>query len=221
MMNERAAFLKAIFAEPRDDTARLVYADWLQENGYLHYAEFIRLQIKRERTRGGWLEREYGRRERQLLSENRSQWRASYRARRGQFRPFRLAGFHRGLPVVEHVMSSTDHPSGWTYDEYRQAVMEHIRSHDQIRLLVDIETELPPYALSMLNQPILARAQWIRVRPEESFHQRLLPDDFVEAAVDRWRSLPLIHVIFEHVSEKARQLIMTRLAPTIPTLVLV
>lgn len=38
-------FLRAICAEPEDDTVRLVYADWLDENGDPERAEFIRLQI--------------------------------------------------------------------------------------------------------------------------------------------------------------------------------
>ena len=35
----------AICENPEDDTVRLVYADWLQENGDEERAEFIRLQI--------------------------------------------------------------------------------------------------------------------------------------------------------------------------------
>jgi uncharacterized protein (TIGR02996 family) len=48
-MNEREAFLKAICENPDDDTPRLVFADWLQENGNEHdraRAEFIRLQVQ-------------------------------------------------------------------------------------------------------------------------------------------------------------------------------
>ena len=44
-MNEQAAFTRAICESPDDDTARLVYADWLQENGQGRRQEFIRLQI--------------------------------------------------------------------------------------------------------------------------------------------------------------------------------
>lgn len=44
-------FLRAICAEPDDDTVRLVYADWLQENGQPERAEFIRLQIAFEGRR--------------------------------------------------------------------------------------------------------------------------------------------------------------------------
>ncbi len=43
---EQRAFWAAIRANPDDDTARLVYADWLQENGDETRAEFIRVQIE-------------------------------------------------------------------------------------------------------------------------------------------------------------------------------
>lgn len=41
-----AALLAGILAEPGCDTRRLVYADWLEENGEQERAEFIRLQIE-------------------------------------------------------------------------------------------------------------------------------------------------------------------------------
>jgi uncharacterized protein (TIGR02996 family) len=47
-MSDRA-FLRAIVTEPADDTARLVYADWLEETGepvQVARAEFIRAQIQ-------------------------------------------------------------------------------------------------------------------------------------------------------------------------------
>ena len=43
---EQRGFWAAIRANPADDTARLVYADWLQENGDEPRAEFIRLQCR-------------------------------------------------------------------------------------------------------------------------------------------------------------------------------
>src|SRR5437870_62422 len=39
--------LDAIHAEPRSDELRLIYADWLDDNGQGEYAEFIRLQVAR------------------------------------------------------------------------------------------------------------------------------------------------------------------------------
>lgn len=45
-MTDRDALLAAILAQPKEDTPRLVYADWLEENGQPERAEFIRLQIE-------------------------------------------------------------------------------------------------------------------------------------------------------------------------------
>lgn len=44
-MSDRAAFIRAILDSPDDDTARLVFADWLEEHGEPERAEFIRAQI--------------------------------------------------------------------------------------------------------------------------------------------------------------------------------
>jgi uncharacterized protein (TIGR02996 family) len=45
-MTERDALLRAVCENPDDDTPRLVFADWLQENGEEWRAEFIRLQVR-------------------------------------------------------------------------------------------------------------------------------------------------------------------------------
>jgi uncharacterized protein (TIGR02996 family) len=47
-MTEREALLAAILANPTDDVARLVFADWLEENNEEQYAEFIRAEIAGE-----------------------------------------------------------------------------------------------------------------------------------------------------------------------------
>jgi uncharacterized protein (TIGR02996 family) len=49
-MNDRAAFLRAIRDRPDDDTIRLVFADWLEENGGAKAAERIRRQIANGKT---------------------------------------------------------------------------------------------------------------------------------------------------------------------------
>jgi uncharacterized protein (TIGR02996 family) len=49
-MSDRAALEAGIVARPDDDTARLVFADWLDEHGEHSRAEFIRLQIEWERA---------------------------------------------------------------------------------------------------------------------------------------------------------------------------
>ena len=45
-MSDEKALLATIWEHPHDDTPRLVYADWLQENGQPEHAEFIRVQIE-------------------------------------------------------------------------------------------------------------------------------------------------------------------------------
>lgn len=66
---ENPELLAAIIAHPDEDTPRLMYADWLQENGQPERAEFIRIQCDptadeaaedraaelEERHRGRWL----------------------------------------------------------------------------------------------------------------------------------------------------------------------
>lgn len=49
-MSDEPALLAAIRAHPDEDTPRLIYADWLDENGQPERAEFIRLQCAPEPT---------------------------------------------------------------------------------------------------------------------------------------------------------------------------
>lgn len=46
-MSDEVAFLKAAQAQPDDDTLRLVYADWLEEQDRTSQAQFVRLQVRR------------------------------------------------------------------------------------------------------------------------------------------------------------------------------
>jgi uncharacterized protein (TIGR02996 family) len=74
------AFQRAIAEKPDDDTPRLIYADWLEENGWPEQAEFIRLDIElaaagageggsgRRRRDRRWKHRE------QLLDAHRAAW---------------------------------------------------------------------------------------------------------------------------------------------------
>src|SRR5215216_5077956 len=45
-MDEERALLAAIYANPDEDTPRLVYADWLDEHDQPERAEYIRVQIR-------------------------------------------------------------------------------------------------------------------------------------------------------------------------------
>jgi len=55
--DEELAFRRDICAAPKDDTVRLVYADWLDEHDQAERAEFVRVQVEIEATRKqpGWL----------------------------------------------------------------------------------------------------------------------------------------------------------------------
>src|SRR5262245_16884034 len=75
VMPEDTGFLRAIACDPDDDTARLAYADWLDERDQHNRAEFIRAQIAvagqpvdtPQRRKLAFLAR-------QLLDANEGQW---------------------------------------------------------------------------------------------------------------------------------------------------
>jgi uncharacterized protein (TIGR02996 family) len=52
-VSEQSAFLDAIVANPDDDSPRLVYADYLEENGEPERAAFIRVQCELSRLPAG------------------------------------------------------------------------------------------------------------------------------------------------------------------------
>ena len=54
-MPERQDFLAAIRAAPDEDAPRLIYADWLEENGEADRADFIRFQV----AAGAWASKPY------------------------------------------------------------------------------------------------------------------------------------------------------------------
>src|SRR5687767_8653404 len=77
-MSLQDGFLADIIEHPEDDTPRLVFADWLEDQGEpagLDLAEFIRLQITLEEPRDEgpalWAMRQ---REKELLRARRAEW---------------------------------------------------------------------------------------------------------------------------------------------------
>ena len=53
-MSDEAAFLAAIRTNPADDAPRLVYADWLQEQGRHEQAEAIRAEHQFRQAKAHW-----------------------------------------------------------------------------------------------------------------------------------------------------------------------
>ncbi len=88
------AFLDDIVANIDDDTPRLVYADWLAENGQDERAEFIRVQVERARL-PAWDAAQVGLRlrEQALLNRHGENWLAALPAVEGA----RWEGFRRGI----------------------------------------------------------------------------------------------------------------------------
>lgn len=90
-MNERDALLRAICDHPDDDTPRLVFADWLQENGEEERAEFIRVQVELARGVDAGLDK----REKELIAAHRAGWSEP-------FRQFEVAGSFRHFVFGVH-----------------------------------------------------------------------------------------------------------------------
>jgi uncharacterized protein (TIGR02996 family) len=93
---DQVALLRVIAAEPDDDNARLVYADWLADNGQADRGEFIRLQCEHARAlRAGKLFAGEER-EQELLARHGDVWQAEYPVLRGVV----WSGFWRGFPGI-------------------------------------------------------------------------------------------------------------------------
>jgi uncharacterized protein (TIGR02996 family) len=97
-MNPEQAFLDAIWESPDDDGPRLIYADWLEEQGNPR-GQFIRIQCAlagrelEERQR-----RELERQEQELLAAHQQEWLGSLCSPRLRWR------FHRGFIVAMQGM---------------------------------------------------------------------------------------------------------------------
>jgi uncharacterized protein (TIGR02996 family) len=91
-VNQSQAFLDSIFETPEDDTLRLVYADWLQENGQPERGEFIRLQVEASRLQAGEARAALEAQAKRFSDEHRTDWLA------GTGLPPAVIRFRRGFP---------------------------------------------------------------------------------------------------------------------------
>src|SRR5262245_49341694 len=73
-MHTGDALLRACFENPDDDTPRLAYADWLDENGDPDRAEFIRVQLELERGQSDDARARLRDREKELLAADEREW---------------------------------------------------------------------------------------------------------------------------------------------------
>lgn len=106
------ALLRAISEHPEEDTPRLMYADWLDENGEPERAEFVRVQVELGRidvndpARRPWVVKNV-----QFLMEHVPGWKAEL----PQFSGIEWGDFNRGL--VEEVQARDE-----------KAVIRHARA---------------------------------------------------------------------------------------------
>ncbi len=78
-MSLDAAFLQDILDGPDDDAPRLIYADWLDDQGQAERAEFIRVQCEIAKLSEGPRRRDLERREQALWSAHGWRWLAPFR----------------------------------------------------------------------------------------------------------------------------------------------
>ncbi len=114
MTTDERTFLNAICAQPEDDTARLVFADWLAENGDPDRGEFIRCEVELSRTQPG---SDDDNRRRSVLLKRRDELFKKHKAAwLAPFSPFATAGsFVRGFVQSLEVQASTflQHATQW------------------------------------------------------------------------------------------------------------
>ena len=96
-MTDAEAIFAGILADPDDDVPRLVFADWLEENGQADWAEFIRVQVEIESVpRSDPRHRDLARRSRKLLADQKEVWLLPFQ----RLLPGCLVKFERGFVSV-------------------------------------------------------------------------------------------------------------------------
>ncbi|HJZ55145.1 MAG TPA: TIGR02996 domain-containing protein [Gemmataceae bacterium] len=98
-MSDEKALLAAIWEHPHEDTPRLAYADWLEENGQPEQAEFIRLQCELAQFDEWWGLDDAPATQKQREQELWRKWRTRWRSYLPRER--RTCTFHRGFPMFE------------------------------------------------------------------------------------------------------------------------
>jgi uncharacterized protein (TIGR02996 family) len=173
-------FLGAIGADPDDDTVRLVYADWLDENGGGDRAEFIRVQVELARPVGDDQRGdELRRRESEILAARRDEWvgeladtapAAAWVFRRGFVDGLDLRGHEVGpdgaaaLAASPHLAYATtlDLTGNRVGDEGARALASsrhaaHLRSLDLTANVIDLA------ALELALSPFMGRLTSLRL----------------------------------------------------------
>ncbi|MGF1577870.1 MAG: TIGR02996 domain-containing protein [Gemmataceae bacterium] len=89
---DEGTFFNNILEDPENISLRLVFADWLEENGQPDRAEFIRIQCQFPQITQNAQRRVLALREKELLEQHGTQWRSQFEDLPGQ------VVFRRGMP---------------------------------------------------------------------------------------------------------------------------
>jgi uncharacterized protein (TIGR02996 family) len=148
---QELALLAAIHADPRSDIPRLVYADWLDENGQIEYAEFIRLQLQH----GLWSPTlcQVTQRESDLKLNFRWEWAKTHRY---GLQPF---DYCRGLPIPPLYLNRCSTARATTLLQKMNARFRLILVLEQRELLLPTEKE------DILEHPLMKRVAVLQVVP--------------------------------------------------------
>ncbi|MBM3981375.1 MAG: TIGR02996 domain-containing protein [Planctomycetes bacterium] len=151
-MTEAETFLAAIIAQPDDDTVRLVYADWLAENGQPDRGEFIRAEIELAQS---LLHEEIDERRRRVLLDRRAALLKRHKAVwLAPFLPFaREDSFERGFVQALEVPARDFLDSAGTW--FEQTPLTRVK-------VTELHTWNPvhgrvSHTAEVLGSPLLAR----------------------------------------------------------------
>lgn len=199
-------FLAAINADLDDDTTRLVFADWLQENGDEDRAEFIRIQCGLDRGSPRTYRFELSARERELLNQNKDRWTCAFpRWSSGSWR------FRRGF--ISCLSASAWH---WLKDGAgirRQTPVDFlsvhkITSYEHQLFSSSVCVGLKTLALNVSNGVALALADSSALTSLEELLIHLIDPD------SRWCSESVTALFGSHRLDKLRELsCFTRVFP--------
>jgi uncharacterized protein (TIGR02996 family) len=139
-MNHDDAFLQEIIADPDSDVPRLVYADYLEENGNADRAEFIRVQCELAKL-GEDDERRFDleAREQELLQAFGKKWLAPSRA-------WASVGWEYRRGFVEHITLTSSRLAKYADELFRRAPVREVTLRG-----------LPAALTELVNCPQLAR----------------------------------------------------------------
>jgi uncharacterized protein (TIGR02996 family) len=150
-MSDEKALLAAIWEHPHEDTPRLVYADWLQENGQPERAEFIRVQCELARL-GEWddspRKTELQKREEALWKKYAKQWKT------GLPKLLQAAPFRRGFPHPRRRAATGSQFLKLTLDELAPAPLWDFSINQAQKTIVRVVASAAMARVGVLELPI-------------------------------------------------------------------